>query len=200
MMLTVTKLAKSCNLARSTVLYYESIGLLRPPRRSDGNYRVYASQDLDRLRQICTFRDAGLTLGDIRSLLNAPRNDAQSVLERRMVDIGQAIERMREHQRAIARLLNSREMRKDRMITKEKWTSIMSRAGFSEDVWSALAEMGIHLTERQMQRAAEQDAQGRRKLPFFVDPIQHKLMIEKDDLLSAYFQRQVEAQRNLRPS
>ena len=51
MMLTVTKLAKSCNLARSTVLYYESIGLLRPPRRSDGNYRVYASQDLDRLRR-----------------------------------------------------------------------------------------------------------------------------------------------------
>ena len=63
-----------------------------------------------------------------------------------------------------------------------------------------LAEMGIHLTERQMQRAAEQDAQGRRKLPFFVDPIQHKLMIEKDDLLSAYFKKQVEAQNNLRPS
>ena len=63
-----------------------------------------------------------------------------------------------------------------------------------------LAGMGIHLTERQMQRAAEQDAQGRRKLPFFVDPIQHKLMIEKDDLVSAYFKKQVEAQRNLRPS
>lgn len=133
MMLTVTRLAKSCNLARSTVLYYESIGLLRPPRRSDGNYRVYATKDLDRLRQICTYRDAGLTLGDIRSLLNAPRNDAQGVLEKRMVEIGRAIERMREHQRAIARLLNSREMRKERMITKEKWTSIMSGAGFSEE-------------------------------------------------------------------
>ena len=133
MMLTVTRLAKSCNLARSTVLYYESIGLLRPPRRSDGNYRVYATKDLDRLRQICTYRDAGLTLGDIRSLLNAPRNDAQGVLEERMVEIGRAIERMREHQRAIARLLNSREMRKERMITKEKWTSIMSGAGFSEE-------------------------------------------------------------------
>ena len=69
-----------------------------------------------------------------------------------------------------------------------------------EDARQVLAEMGIHLTERQMQRAAEQDAQGRRKLPFFVDPIQHKLMIEKDDLLSAYFKKQVEAQRNLRPS
>jgi hypothetical protein len=69
-----------------------------------------------------------------------------------------------------------------------------------DEARQALAEMGIHLTERQMQRAAEQDAQGRRKLPFFVDPIQHKLMIEKDDLLSAYFKKQVEAQRNLRPS
>lgn len=69
-----------------------------------------------------------------------------------------------------------------------------------EEARQVLSEMGIHLTERQMQRAAEQDAQGRRKLPFFVDPIQHKLMIDKDDLVSAYFQRQVEAQRNLRPS
>ena len=69
-----------------------------------------------------------------------------------------------------------------------------------EEARAVLAEVGIHLTERQMQRAAEQDAQGRRKLPFFVDPIQHKLMIEKDDLLSAYFKKQVEAQNNLRPS
>jgi hypothetical protein len=69
-----------------------------------------------------------------------------------------------------------------------------------EEARQVLAGMGIELTERQMQRAAEQDAQGRRKLPFFVDPIQNRLLIEKDDLLSAYFKRQVEAQRNLRPN
>jgi hypothetical protein len=60
-----------------------------------------------------------------------------------------------------------------------------------------LAQMGVRLTLRQMQRAAEQDAQGRRKLPFFVDPIERKLKIEKNDLISIYFRRQVEAQRNL---
>ena len=43
-------------------------------------------------------------------------------------------------------------------------------------------------SKRQMQRAADMDAQGRRKLPFFVDPIEHKLKIEKDDLLSRVFQ------------
>jgi hypothetical protein len=69
-----------------------------------------------------------------------------------------------------------------------------------EEARQVLGEMGIHLSERQMQRAADKDAQGRRKLPFFVDPIQHKLMIEKDDLVSAYFRKQVEAQRNLRPN
>lgn len=69
-----------------------------------------------------------------------------------------------------------------------------------EEARQVLAGMGIELSERQMQRAAEQDAQGRRKLPFFVDPIQNRLLIEKDDLLSAYFKRQVEAQRNLRPN
>jgi DNA-binding transcriptional MerR regulator len=133
MMLTVSRLAKSCNLSRSTVLYYESIGLLTRPRRSEGNYRVYAARDLERLRQICSYRNAGLTLSDIRSLLDAPRNDASGVLRRRLAEIGQAIERMREHQRAIARLLNTTEMRKDRMITKEKWTSIMSSAGFTNE-------------------------------------------------------------------
>ena len=69
-----------------------------------------------------------------------------------------------------------------------------------EEARQIMAQMGVQLTLRQMQRAAEQDAYGRRKLPFFVDPIQHKLMIEKDDLLSAYFKKQVEAQNNLRPS
>ena len=68
-----------------------------------------------------------------------------------------------------------------------------------EEARQLLAQMGVQLTLRQMQRAAEQDAQGRRKLPFFVDPIERKLKIEKADLISIYLKRQVQAQRNLRP-
>jgi hypothetical protein len=68
-----------------------------------------------------------------------------------------------------------------------------------EEARQILAQIGVQLTLRQMQRAAEQDALGRRKLPFFVDPIERKLKIEKDDLIGVYFKKQVEAQRNLRP-
>jgi hypothetical protein len=68
-----------------------------------------------------------------------------------------------------------------------------------EEARQVLAQMGVQLTFRQIQRAAERDGQGHRKLPFFVDPIEGKLKIEKNDLMSVYFRKQVEAQRNLRP-
>jgi DNA-binding transcriptional MerR regulator len=132
--MTVMRLARSCNLSRSTVLYYESIGLLKRPARTSGNYRSYSERDLDRLRRICIYRDAGLTLADIRSLLDVRTNDASEVLRRRFVEIGEGIERLREHQRAIARLLRGTDqLRRNHVVTKEKWVSIMRAAGFSED-------------------------------------------------------------------
>jgi len=134
MPLSVTSLARSCNLARSTVLYYESIGLLARPRRTPGNYRAYSDKDLLRLRQICTYRDAGLALTDIRSILDAPGGNAAAVLRRRLSEISEGIERMREHQRAIARLLaTTDQFRRLPVVTKEKFTAILRASGFSEE-------------------------------------------------------------------
>jgi len=61
-----------------------------------------------------------------------------------------------------------------------------------------LSEMGIELSARQMKRAAEADSQGRRKLPFFIDPIDGKLKIEKGTLQKIYMELHVEASKNLR--
>jgi len=134
MPLTVTRLARECGLSRSTVLYYEAMGLLKPVRRSAGNYRLYGERDLDRLRQVCIYREAGLKLSDIRSILDRPGGDAAAVLRRRFVELGGEIARLREHQRAIARLLDStNRMRRMDMVTKEKWVSVMQAAGFSDD-------------------------------------------------------------------
>ena len=134
MPLTVTNLARACMLSRSTRLYYESIGLLARPRRTAGNYRAYTPKDVERLQQICVYRDAGVPLADIRSLLDGGRDDAAAVLRRRLVELSAGIERLREQQRAIARLLKSaHKLRSIPMVTKEKWVAIMKAAGFSED-------------------------------------------------------------------
>ena len=134
MPLSVTNLARTSKLSRSTLLYYESIGLLPKPRRSAGNYRSYTPKDVERLRQICVYRDAGIPLAEIRLLLDGPRDNAAAVLRRRLVELSAGIERLQEHQRAIARLLKSTDqLRRIPMVTKEKWTAIMSAAGFTKE-------------------------------------------------------------------
>jgi hypothetical protein len=60
-----------------------------------------------------------------------------------------------------------------------------------------LAEMGVELSERQIKRAAEPDIHGRRKLPFFIDPITGKLKIERGALVSIYRVLETQAENNL---
>lgn len=60
----------------------------------------------------------------------------------------------------------------------------------------ALAEIGIDVSERQIRRACEPDPQGRRKLPFFKDPIDGRLKIERETLLRLYLERQLTAERS----
>ena len=52
-----------------TVRYYERVGLLPPPARTGGNYRVYDAHHLDRLRFIRRGRALGFSLDEIRELL-----------------------------------------------------------------------------------------------------------------------------------
>lgn len=59
-----------------------------------------------------------------------------------------------------------------------------------------LADIGVELNERQMKRAAERDGSGRRKLPFFVDPIEGTLKIEKGALMEIYNNLHVQAMRD----
>jgi hypothetical protein len=59
-----------------------------------------------------------------------------------------------------------------------------------------LSEMGVELNERQMQRAAEKGPDGRRKLPFFIDPVEGKLKIEKGTLVRIYRQAQIDAENS----
>jgi len=65
-----------------------------------------------------------------------------------------------------------------------------------EEARQVLAQMGVALNPRQMKRAADLDASGRRKLPFFIDPIGGTLKIEKDSLVQIYRELQIQAENN----
>ncbi len=176
-MLTVTRLARRCGVSRTALLYYESIGLMPPPGRTGGNYRCYSEADAERLLAIRAYRNAGLSLEDIRILLKTRSRrggDASGVLKRRLVELDAEIEALRAHQQAILQLLGSRALRKAEMITKQKWVSIMTSCGFSDEQmhrWHAEFERSapdehqeflefLHIPEPEIKTIREQSRTG----------------------------------------
>ena len=69
-LLRIQEVAEDTGLTPRAIRYYEEVGLLAPAARSEGAYRLYDAEDLERLRFIRALRDdAGFALADIRQLL-----------------------------------------------------------------------------------------------------------------------------------
>ena len=69
---TIEQVSARTGLTKRTLRYYEEVGLLPPTGRTEGNYRRYNEEDIERLERIKKLRDLlGFTLADIRKLLNA---------------------------------------------------------------------------------------------------------------------------------
>ena len=78
----IGELAKLTDCQVETIRYYEKEGLLPPPARSDGNYRLYTQAHTERLVFIRNCRSLDMTLEEIRSLLglrDSPQDQCESV-------------------------------------------------------------------------------------------------------------------------
>ena len=68
--LRIQEVAAEVGLTTRSIRYYEELGLLKPAARSEGSYRLYDDDDLERLRFIKGLRDdAGFSLAEIGQLL-----------------------------------------------------------------------------------------------------------------------------------
>lgn len=99
-MLAIGTLAKRTGTKVQTIRYYEQIGLLPEPGRTEGGQRRYGDADLDRLAFIRHARQLGFTLEAIRELLDLSDNPSRSCAE---VDII-AHRQLKEVEARIARL------------------------------------------------------------------------------------------------
>ena len=131
--LTVGRLARRFGLSRSTLLYYDSIGLLRPAGRTHANYRIYDSGDRKRLEQICRYREAGLSLEEIGRILDSPASGTAGILERRLEGLNEEISALREQQRIVVSLLRDRSaLRRARTLDKRAWVALLAASGLDE--------------------------------------------------------------------
>ena len=105
--MTIGSLAKAAGVKVSTIRYYERRGLLPPDARTEGNYRTYGSDSVERLTFIRAAQRAGFTLSDIARLIELrsgstdPCCDVRQVIERRLSAVTDQLRELREIQRIL---------------------------------------------------------------------------------------------------
>jgi MerR family transcriptional regulator, thiopeptide resistance regulator len=80
--LTVGRLAELSGVTVRTLHHYDEIGLVRPSARTAAGYRAYSAADVDRLRQVLTYRRLGFGLRAVAELVGDPSADAVAHLRR----------------------------------------------------------------------------------------------------------------------
>lgn len=69
---TIGRAAEILGVTPRTLRHWEAVGLLEPRWRTLGDYRLYAPEDVERGLQIVVYRAAGVPLGQIGELIDAP--------------------------------------------------------------------------------------------------------------------------------
>ncbi|QET80562.1 Cu(I)-responsive transcriptional regulator [Aeromonas veronii] len=73
--MNISKVAKATGLTAKTIRYYESIGLITAPVRSDNGYRSYTEGALRELRFVKRARETGFNLEECQELLALYRDE-----------------------------------------------------------------------------------------------------------------------------
>jgi DNA-binding transcriptional MerR regulator len=121
--LQIGEVADRTGVTQRTLRFYEERGLLKPPTRMDGGFRLYSENDVGRVEQIKRLQNLlGLTLAEIKDMVEAEevREELNATyrpnrpVEERMERISKRIEvTQRQHNIISAKLDAMIEMRKD---------------------------------------------------------------------------------------
>jgi DNA-binding transcriptional MerR regulator len=78
---TVKQLAELADVTPRTLHHYDQIGLLKPAKVGENNYRYYDESSLFRLQQILFYREMGMNLEQIKKMLKGKDFDLVSALQ-----------------------------------------------------------------------------------------------------------------------
>ena len=130
---SISKLAQAFGLSRSTLLYYDRMGLLAAAGRTGAGYRCYSERDYRRLERICYFREAGLALKDIRGVLSSGGKPGVKLLDQRMRETAAIIVDLKKQQRVLAGMISKLAAGKNSApVDVELWVEMLQAAGMNQ--------------------------------------------------------------------
>jgi len=87
----VGDLAKLTGLTVRTLRFYDQIGLFSPSGQTESGHRLYSESDLSRLQQIVSLKELGLSLEEIKSVLNDKQISPLEIVNLQMARIKEQI-------------------------------------------------------------------------------------------------------------
>lgn len=126
----IGELCKKYNLSRSTLLYYDRIGLLKPTNKTEAGYRLYSQDDEAKLNKICIYRNTGISLEEVHQVLISEHS---SQLENRLIELDNEIKRIRIQQKLIVKLMGKKEAEIPSLFTAERFGNLLKSIGMSEE-------------------------------------------------------------------
>ncbi len=109
--IAIGALAAATGVKVPTIRYYESVGLLPKPERTELNRRLYGQQTVKRLRFIRHARELGFEVDDIRQLLELGDQpdrhcrEVDEIAQRHLLEIESRIRRLKALKTEVARMI-----------------------------------------------------------------------------------------------
>lgn len=106
-------LAERTGVKVETIRYYEQVGLLPPPERSEGNQRRYGRSHVERLAFIKHARDLGFAVDGVRTLLTLSDNPslscdrAHAIATAHLGDVRRKMARLRSLEQELERIVTT---------------------------------------------------------------------------------------------
>ena len=109
-MYSIGDLSRRTGVKVPTIRYYEQMGLIDVPERSEGNQRRFGRAELERLAFIRHARDLGLTIDAIRQLIelsghaDRPCADADRIAKEQLASVRERIARLQKLEKELERI------------------------------------------------------------------------------------------------
>jgi DNA-binding transcriptional MerR regulator len=106
---TIGELAARTGMTPDALRYYERLGVIAPIRRTTGGYRVYTGETIERLRFIKQAQLHGLTLAEIRELLQVDTRAGvgrcrrvQKLLQKKLAELDTRLTQLQDFRQSLA--------------------------------------------------------------------------------------------------
>ncbi len=143
---TTGELADACRTTVRTVQYYDAKGLLAPSGYTEGGRRLYTSSDATRLRLVLMLKSLGLSLAQIKGVLESPNsaNILSALLDERADEIAEEQRRQDEVLGAIRELKASLRLSGDlKTLADSSVAKIVEDAKARKRMYALMIALGI---------------------------------------------------------